>query len=370
MDTLRLVGLMLERQGYEVLAAEGGHKALKIAKSERLELVLLDVMMPDIDGFEVTRQLRNNPSTADLPIIMFTAKTQMEDKLLGFDVGADDYLTKPTQPRELFAHVKAVLARTSKPRDVIPDKERGYMIGALSSKGGLGVTTLVLNLGIAIHQNTKSDVIVAEFRPGQGSLGLELGALQAEGLTRLLERKASEITAQNIEVELIPHDSGIRLLLSSLQPSDAQYLCAVNTFDTITSHLPRLARYIVLDLGPGLTPITNKTINHCDDIIVVAEPVPHTVLQTKLLIQEIIKSGISEGRLKVVLVNRLRSSTLLSWSQVQDQLGYNITTVFTPAPELAYQAATHNIPIVVQQPDSLTTEQFFKLADKVTQRSR
>ena len=113
-DTLRLVGLMLQRQGYQIVAASNGQQALAMAMAEKPELILLDVMMPDMDGYEVTRRLRANASTASTPIIMFTAKSQVDDKVMGFEAGVDDYLTKPTQPRELFAHVKAVLARGRK----------------------------------------------------------------------------------------------------------------------------------------------------------------------------------------------------------------------------------------------------------------
>lgn len=369
MDTLRLVGLMLERQGYEIIAANNGNQAVMLAVSEQPDMILLDIMMPDMNGYEVTHQVRDNPSTTHIPIIMFTAKTQIDDKLMGFEVGADDYLTKPTQPRELFAHVKAVLARTSKVQDTIPTKDRGFNIGVLSTKGGLGVTTLALNLGIAIHQDTQCDVIVAEFRPGQGTLSLELGCLQPENLTRLLETKVSEITPQAIEKELVTHNSGVQLLLSTHDPSDAKYICEANTFESIAKHLPYLARYNVLDLGPALTPITERVLKYCDNVIIVVEPVPHTILQSKALIQALIESGFNEGQLMAVLVNRVRSSVQLSWAQVQEQLGLNITTIFTPAPELAYQASTHNIPIIIQQPDGLTTEQFLKLAEKVTQRT-
>ncbi len=184
LDTLRLVGLMLQRQGYEIQAASSGHQALLIAQSDIPDLILLDVMMPDIDGVEVTRTLRANETTKDVPIIMFTAKSQVEDKILGFEAGADDYLTKPTQPRELFAHVKAVLARTSKSKPV-PAKasaERAYTIGVLATKGGLGVSTVALNLGIALYHHTKKDVIVSDFRPGQGSIALELGLIKSRRL--------------------------------------------------------------------------------------------------------------------------------------------------------------------------------------------
>ena len=114
-DTLRLVSIMLQRQGYDVGAASSGTHALSMIEKEQPDLILLDVMMPDIDGFEVARRIRSNPSSANVPIIMFTAKAQVEDRVKGFEAGADDYLTKPTQPRELFAHMKAVLNRSKVP---------------------------------------------------------------------------------------------------------------------------------------------------------------------------------------------------------------------------------------------------------------
>src|SRR3990170_3167969 len=368
-DTLRLVGLMFERQGYEVISASSGSQALSMARDLQPDLILLDIMMPDIDGYKVTRQLREDPQTTSLPIIMFTAKTQIDDKLLGFEVGADDYLTKPTQPRELTAHIKAVLGRTSKYRQPASQRARGFTIGVIAAKGGLGVTTMALNLGIAIQQSTKKDVIVAEFRPGQGSLALELGLLKPEGLNRLLASNVTEINPATIEAELISHNSGIRVLLSSPQPHYAQYLSATSAFETIASHLPSLARYIVLDLGASLTPITVKTIPYCDELVVVVEPVPQTVIQTKYLINDLVNAGLGEGMVQVVLISRSRSSMEPSWADVQEQLGYPISAMFTPAPELTYQASLHNIPVVLQQPDGLTAEQYFNLAKKVSERS-
>jgi Flp pilus assembly CpaE family ATPase len=157
--------------------------------------------------------------------------------------------------------------------------------------------------------------------------------------------------------------------LSTHDPSDAKYLSEANTFESIAKHLPYIARYNILDLGPALTPITERVLKYCDSVIIVVEPVPHTILQSKALIQELMESGFCEGQLIAVLVNRVRSSVHLSWTEVQEQLGLKISTIFTPAPELAYEASTLTIPIVIHQPDGLTAEQFLKLAEKVTQRT-
>ena len=368
-DTLRLVGLMLQRQGYQIIAASNGHQALLLAQSENPDLILLDVMMPDMDGYEVTKRLRTDVVTATTPIIMFTAKSQLDDKVAGFEAGVDDYLTKPTQPRELFAHVKAVLARSSKGRPATVEtttREKGHVIGVLSVKGGLGVSTLAVNLGVSLRQRTRKDIIVAELRPGEGSLALDLGYLHPEGLDRLLNRnKASDIVIGDVEAELIAHRSEVRLLLASYRPTDAKFLVQADKFEVIASHLAHLGDFIVLDLGPALPPLTEKVLSVCDELIVLLEPVPNTLVRTQLLVDELVARGFGEGRLNAVLYNRTRSELQLSLSQVQQQFKQNILVVFTPAPELAFQTAKSNIPIVIQHPDNLVSQQFAKLADSI-----
>src|SRR5436189_5673358 len=149
LDTLRLVGLMLQRQGYQISAATNGQQGLDKAFEEDPDLILLDVMMPDMDGYEVTRRLRQNPATEETPILMFTAKSQLDDKVVGFEVAANDYLTKPTHPSELQARVKTLLARVVKKKELNSNggnANRGYVIGVLAPRGGLGVTALAVNL--------------------------------------------------------------------------------------------------------------------------------------------------------------------------------------------------------------------------------
>jgi DNA-binding response OmpR family regulator len=110
-DILELIVFRLERSGYTVLQARDGAEALDLARRSRPDLAVLDVMMPKLDGFELTRRLREDESTAKMPIILLTARTQEADVQRGFDAGADDYLRKPFSPQELGARVQAVLGR-------------------------------------------------------------------------------------------------------------------------------------------------------------------------------------------------------------------------------------------------------------------
>ena len=106
--TVELVRLYLDRDGYQVLTAYDGVEALRLARENYPDLIVLDLMLPDIDGLEVCRTLRHE---SDVPIIMLTARTTDQDKLMGLDLGADDYVTKPFSPKELAARVRVVLRR-------------------------------------------------------------------------------------------------------------------------------------------------------------------------------------------------------------------------------------------------------------------
>jgi DNA-binding response OmpR family regulator len=101
----------LDRAGFKVITAGDGDTALRLARTERPSLLVLDLMIPGRDGLDVTRMLRQEPATRKLPIIMLTARVEETDKLIGLELGADDYMTKPFSPRELVARVRAVLRR-------------------------------------------------------------------------------------------------------------------------------------------------------------------------------------------------------------------------------------------------------------------
>lgn len=109
---LELLSFNLEASGYRVVTAATGEDALVVCAHERPAMVLLDIMLPGIDGMEVCRRLKSAPTTADIPIIMLTAKGDEVDKILGLELGADDYITKPFDSKEMAARVKAVLRRT------------------------------------------------------------------------------------------------------------------------------------------------------------------------------------------------------------------------------------------------------------------
>ena len=373
-DTLRLVGLMLQRQGYQISAASNGEQGLVKAFDEKPDLILLDVMMPDMDGYEVTRRLRSNPTTATTPILMFTAKTQLDDKVIGFEVGVDDYLTKPTHPAELQAHVKALLARGDKKEanEIVTEhhEQHGFVIGVMAVRGGLGVSSLVANLATAIFTRAQTDVILAEMVPGHGTLGMDLGLTSQKALNDLLSGTTAEITREKVAASLVTHSLGLKVMMASENPRDTHLTSRVNNYEILVTRLASLARFVVLDLGSSFLPFVQSILPMCNERIVVVEGSANTIEQSKLLIDEIVALGIDRKVIIAVLNNRVRSESQMPLKQVQEKLGHSVTATLTPAPELFIQAIRTKTTAVLCQPSNVTSQQYIKIADLVLEREK
>lgn len=132
-EIVRLLRAYLEQAGFQVLVAYDGESALHVVRREQPDLVVLDLMLPDRDGWEITRLVRSDPTVANTPVVMLTARVEDTDKIVGLELGADDYITKPFNPQVVVAHVRAVLRRaTAEPaqrrllrvRDLLMDLDR------------------------------------------------------------------------------------------------------------------------------------------------------------------------------------------------------------------------------------------------------
>jgi len=365
-DSLKLIGLMLQRQGYDISAASAGAQAITKASSESPDLIILDVMMPDMDGYEVCRRLRADASTQGIPIIMFTAKTLVDDKVTGFEAGADDYLTKPTHPAELASRVKAVLARSAAARRTAGDS--GLVIGIMGTKGGVGATTIAMNVAAALGQ--KESTIVADIRPGQGSMGLALGLGRSAGMANLLARPATELNARAIENELIAHTSGIRALLSTPKPKDSQLVINPDTVSVILKGLRSLSRNVIIDMGTGLTRSNLRLAKEIDQIVLVTEPNRVTLNMTKELLKELEVNGIGRGRTNVVLLNRTQSTLQVPWQEAEQMLAHEMLAIISPAAELAFQASEAGMPMILFQPTSIVATQMNKVSEELGNRVR
>jgi two-component system alkaline phosphatase synthesis response regulator PhoP len=128
-DVAELIRYNLTKEGYEVVLCGNGNEALRLARENRPDVILLDIMVPQLNGWEVCRRIKKDPELATIPVIMVSGRVEEGDKVLGFEVGADDYVTKPFSPRELIARVRAVLRR-GRQADA-KEKKAGLKVGDL-----------------------------------------------------------------------------------------------------------------------------------------------------------------------------------------------------------------------------------------------
>ena len=351
-ESVKLIGLMLQRRGYEIVAARSGAQALEKAQAEKPDLIILDVMMPDMDGYEVCRRLRANPGTATLPIIMFTAKTMIDDKVAGFQAGADDYLTKPVHPEELASRIEAVLLRTSRRQVDERPPIRAKILGFLGSKGGVGTTTLTVNTAVALAQEHRNQqVILADMHPGMSATAVQMGLRRHGGIKHLLEQPAEQIGARTVEAQLEEHKSGVRVLWGELEPIGAAVPLLPDQAEVIIQHLGAMADYLLLDLGVG-------------HIVVAIEPHRVALMLAQALLDQL-TAGLTlpRHRVSVVLVNKAPSASTFTKDTIEGLLQHDLAGVVTPAPELAFQAAESGNPMVAAQPTSLVAQQLRNIAE-------
>jgi len=367
-DTVKFINIMLSRLGYQVVAATSGMEALERVQVEHPDLIILDVMMPGMDGYEVSRNLRRNPKTATTPILMFTAKTTIEDKLAGYDAGVNLYLTKPIHPIDLQANIRNLLAQKVGKTEVVAG-ETGYVVGVLSATGGAGVSTVALNLAITYAKKYNVKVIAAETKPGQGSWALDLNLTEPAGLTNLLGMELEEITMEAVSKELIQTNFGIKILSAANQTENIELSAATPQLERVLSHLTNMASLVILDIGTSFHPGFNAILNKCTELIMVVEPQPVPIKRSKLLASELHLKGFGSVKtMSTVLVNRTRSDIVLNISQVEQILGYPAVMGFPPVVEQAYRASERSVPLVAIQPDGIIAMQFNTLASQINER--
>jgi DNA-binding response OmpR family regulator len=357
-DSLKLIGLMLQRHGYKVLAANAGNQALAKAEAEVPDLIILDVMMPDMNGLEVCRRLRDNPTTSEIPIIMFTAKTLIDDKVKGFEAGADDYLTKPTHPAELASRVKAILARNAAQKSSqAGGKQSGKIIGVMGAKGGTGTTTVALNLAAALMKKGQN-TLLTDLRPGNGSLSLMLG-LPGGSLEEVLSEDA--VTPPTITNHLQTHESGLRSLLAAPGQNNRLQL-SVDHITALMQGLRRLADPAVVDMGTGLTVWSHAALSEVDRILLVLEPNNVALQMAQVRLKEL-ENHLDDNRVSIVVVNRVKSSLQTPWPEIENRLGRDVQAIISVAPEVAFKAMEARTAMVLHQPAEVVSGQFSKLAE-------
>jgi len=356
-DTLREAGL-------EVETAHSGEEALQKVSMFDPNVIVLDVVMPGIDGFEVASRLRKDSRTALIPIIMLTTKGGIADKMAAFQAGADDYLTKPFDPVELELRVKAHMARTRAALGVQRSRPRAKVITVFSLRGGCGVTSLAVNLAVSLAQMWQVEVPLLDLSLESGHAALMLDLRPKHTLGELARKELSGLDTGLLRGYLVDHESGVRVLAAPKRAEDSS-LVTPSLAERVLTVLRDQFEYVVIDTPSALTDVTLTTFDMSDLIILVVAPEIAGVKVTVNVLDIFTTLGYPQERLLVV-VNHIFPKGELPTENIEASLRIPVLDGI-PCDYAAFvEAINKGVPFVLGRPASQAAAVVGRLAYQVS----
>jgi DNA-binding response OmpR family regulator len=347
-DMRPLMRLTLAKLGHQPSLAATGTGGLKLAESEPFDLMVLDLMMPDIDGYEVMRRLRANPATKDLPIIVLTARTQAADYDSAIESGADAYLPKPLDPDALHRKIGELLKRAEASKSAAlqatPPSLNGRVTVVLGLRGGVGATTCAVTVaGTLLRQGRR--VCLVDLSPSAGHVALHLRL--STSLTWRNLPPAPDTTA--VAQTLLRHDSGLVVLAAPAQP--VRQGPSPESFRATLEALQIFFTQVVIDAAPVLDGATEVALAAADQIVVVCTPEVGAVHTTIGTLQAL--GGLRRPQSQVmVLLNHVTPEASLPVSAIEKALG-GPPDMVVPYDRQQALALAHGTPLILSQPGAL-----------------
>jgi pilus assembly protein CpaE len=338
-DSVRLLSLMLSPEGYQIVTARNGQEGLRLAVQERPDLIIIDVMMPDMDGFEVCRRVRQTVGISDTPILMLSARARVDDKIEGLRAGATDYLAKPASRKDLLARVEAILQT---------HREQGAkVIAVMGVRPGVGTTTVAANLAIALHATSSKRVIVVDAHLPFGDLDLLLNIPAGRSWADLVPY-LNELDSDVLNTVLATHASGVQVLLAPGPQEDTDGI-PENALATIVTRLRSMADYVVLDASPPDWEGSAPLLEVADIIALVLTPDLPSLSLTPLAL-DLARAKRTPPPEVYLVLNRAGSG--LAASAIETQLQQKFAVQLPEEEEAATVAANRGIPLIMSRPNS------------------
>lgn len=358
-DLLETIRHVLEQRGghQAVLSAEGADGLAK-ALADPPDLAIVDVMMPGVSGYEICRQLRANPATETIPIIIFTARGQLVDHQAALDAGADDYMVKPVPMRELLERINGLLAKRAAGKEPV----LAGTVVLLSLRGGVGVTTLAVNLAATLAQAGDGAACLIDVCPSSGHVALQLGLRPEPNWSDLIQAGVPDLDA--VEAHLLQHASGVRVLASPIFPVIGQGLPRT-VVQAMLSILQQRFAVTVVDAPSVLSDVMMEALEVATVVgLVVTAEAPS--IQTAVGTLRTLRQWSSKFR---IILNQTMPGSQLSTGAIERTLRHPLVGAIPFDPAQA-QALAHGAPLVLNSPDSLLAQAVRGLAQELARTTR
>jgi len=349
----KLIRKTLKEAEYDLEYVKSGSEGLSRIPSFEPDMLIVDLKLPEMDGFEILERLRRDPKYSHMPVIVITAKDELSEKLKAFELGADDYLVKPFQPEELVARM-GILARRGKAMKMVRDmetinKSTATVITVHSLRGGVGCSSIVVNLGLAFHKLWGQQTLLIDGVLTAGQVALLLDGKPGATWENLVGVDPENFDDVVVSEMMVPHKSGIRYIASP------RYPIAADTFTNDTLHqlmekIKAQNEFVIIDTSHDFSDMTIQMLSMSSLILLVMAP-EMASLRTALSALEIYdRLGIPLEKVKIALNNN-SSSPAIKQAQLEKVLKRSIDFVLPYEAGEVNRALNFGQPFILNNPD-------------------
>ena len=354
----------LGSESYLLLEAVDGRQAMELVERERPDLILLDIMMPVMNGLAVLRRLKAEDRTRDIPVIIITALTSETDVATSLEDGAIDHISKPFSELIVRTRVRAALRGRVAVAAVPPAVKCGRRIGFIGAKGGVGVSTAVVNTALTMMSPQRS-VVIAELRPYPGTLATQLGLPPVRHVATLLDLPPGKVDAAAVRKCLTLHRSGLQVLLAPPQVDEQRDLAAQQA-EGILNAAAEVADFVLVDLPSAPSRATRTVLRSCTFVVVTVELEATCLAAAKSLLEAIAAWEIDTDSVGALLVlHHASAGTTITVKHALTLVDCGLIGVIPPAGEANLVSLKSAKPLVFSSPDSVVAMAYTELGARL-----
>ncbi|MBM3150990.1 MAG: response regulator [Chloroflexi bacterium] len=364
----KLLNAPLKKAGHKLGYASSGEQGLASIAAFDPDVIILDIMLPDISGFDILVRLRKDPHFSHVPVIFATSQDELQSKLKAFELGAEDYLTKPFKAEELIARL-GILARRREILKAVESAttpqgaELSPVIAIHSLRGGVGCTSLSINLALAYHQIWNRSALVVDTVLTAGQVAMFLNMSPRVTWEDISTLPLAELDDQTLQRFVHIHKSGIHCLTAPKTPIPFERFA--DYFGDVLTYFRRKDHFIVIDTPHDFSDVSIKALDAADTILVVMTPEMGSLRSVICALATYDRLGYQMEKVKIV-VNTINADTGLKISQVEKALGCEISLALPYSQEVG-QAINYGDPFLLANPKSAISQQVETLAYNLSQ---